>query len=318
MEENRAFIIIDKPSQLEEVITAINYFGLEKVTFSIISVGRIDEITIRRAIEPLNIEVYFDNYDFKNFSLSKFVDVIKSQNSKHVMLSINFMRVIYVGVPSLRKNGMNIIHLTDGLTNTFPLHGVLLAQNVKNIYTFFKSILIYFFYKRAKSDYCFYSLYPFKSCFSKKTSPLELKNEAKIPDNIKKELEQNKTTTLVVPGWGMSLDEILDFFKIEEFCATSKGKEFIINKEIIYIDSYLTAETLLRTYPIKYIYGTPSTVMYFAKIMDKEIECSVILDGHLNKMYGLFFEFFYKKVGKTLGINFFRPQDDLSTRKTVS
>ena len=157
--ENKAFIIVDKPSQLDEIVSAINYLAINNVTFCIKNPGRIDELAIKEAINHLNIEFTFYKEDFNHHTLAMFVDDMKKQQSKHIMLSINYMSVFYRSIPSLKKNGMNIIHLTDGLTNAFPLHGVLLSQNVKGIFTFFKACLIYLFYKRALSDYCFYSLY---------------------------------------------------------------------------------------------------------------------------------------------------------------
>lgn len=309
MKDNQALIFVDKPSQLDEIASTVKYFHIKKIIFCIINPGRIDKSTINQQLDYFNLDISFIEDIWRDCSVSEFVNGITEFQCKHVMLSINYRSTIYRSIPLLKKNGMNIIHVTDGITNTFPLHGILLAQNVKGIFTFFKASIIYLLYKRAKADFCFFALYPFQSPFAKKTLPIQVKNVLDIPSDIKKQLEAKEISTLVVPGWGISLDEIVDFFNIKEFCATTKGKQFIINKESIVTENFLTAETLLRNYPIKKIYGTPSTVMYFARLFDSEIECSVVLDGHLNKVYGLFFEYYYKVIGKKIKIKFFNYKE---------
>lgn len=301
----KIYATIGKPSELLELRSAIVYFNIEKVIITIINKKRIDKNIIKLFFESdlPNINVDFLNYnfdkgvnDYKLF-LSDYIEEID-----YFALSLYFNRHIYKLSPYLKTKNKKIIHISDGVTNAFSLFGYILGFRTKGLFSFFKSMIIYFEYKKAKADVTFFSLYPNKSCFARKTLPLDNQN-TKFPGDINL---INDCDILLVPGWGMSTNDLIDFFDItKKYCATSKNLEIEIDQINYPIKQYITAEDVINSRRIKRVVGTPSTALIFAKTNYPDIQVDCILTGVLNKTFGLFYEREFMKLGKKLGINFF-------------
>lgn len=302
--EDTLIALLDKANEIEEMFEAVQYFNLKKVYIYIINPRRVNKESILRFSKREQIEVEYVNIKYNDLNINEFIKELLSYNSKYIAIPTSYHRIFYKSIPILKKKRKVIIHLNDGFIHVFSIMEFLLAFKVKSLLTFLKSFISYFEYRKAIGDYSFYSLYPLKSCLSKKTLPLKNIKDPDFPTEILSILKKEDIKDLIIPGWGIDLDEIKEKFKVQNYCATSKDNFIIINDHKYDLDFNLNAEYLLRNYKINNIYGTPSTVMYYAKILDKNINCEVILDGHLNKMYGALMEYYYLKVGRKLGISF--------------
>ena len=301
---NSVIAFLDKASELDELYSAIKHFNITTAYICIATTNRINKKSIECFLEPLSISIHFIEINFRNMKLLDFVSSVSDFDCKYVAIPISYHRIFYKSVPELRKLGNTIIHLSDSFPHAFTLPQFLLAFKVRGIWSGIKAFYSYFEYRKAIGDYCFFSLFPAKACLAKKTLPIDIKKDPEIPEPIKNELMKSNIDTLTIPGWSLSVEEINSYYEIANYCATTKDKIFIINGRRFELDTFLNAEILLRNYPIKKIVGSPSTVMYYAKTINPAIECSVVLDGFLNKKYGLFMEYLYTKQGKKLGIKF--------------
>ena len=298
---------LKKPADKSELLAAIEYFKPINLTVLLFEGNnRISEKEVRswKGTEKLNLK--FKNFDSKVFSqYILFNEIAKIKDCKYVCLPVGNHRAFYKVMPKLKAAGYTTIHISDGVNDSFSLIGFLLSVKLRGVLGFFKSFYSYFEYKKALADYCFFQLFPLKSCLSKKTLPC--KSEVRNNFELEKELTDNNIDTLILPGWGETDVSLVSFFNVKNnYCATSKDKKININGRWNTIDNFISAEDVIRSGKIKYVYGTASSACYFVKNYDSSIECHVYVNGELNKTQGLFSEFFFVKKGKQLGVKFYK------------
>jgi len=302
-------VFLKKPTDKSELIAAIEYFQPTTLwVFLFEENKRITEREVRKWKDLDNLTLNFKNFTKKNFTKKNLLNQITEiRDCKHVGLPLGNHRVFYKIIPKLKSLGYITIHFSDGVNDCFSLSGFLLSVKVKGVFGFLKSVYSYFEYKKALADFCFFQLYPLKSCLSKDSLPTKQVKKNVLNSILSKELNDNKIDTLILPGFGETTESLISFFNIKtNYCATSKEKVININGLVKPIKNYITAEDVIRSNRIKNIYGTGSSAFFFAKNHDRNIECNVMINGKLNKNQGRFAEYFFVKYGKKLGIKFYK------------
>ena len=152
------------------------------------------------------------------------------------------------------------------------------------------NMLSYFYFIFNQADYCFFSCYPAKSTFAKKTLPVT--RNIIIDKQIIKLLRKNKVTSLIVPDRGETIKSIKKKYpKIKNYCSTFKKlKKICINNKMYTTKSYVLAEEIINTGLIKAVYSTMSSVIFFAKTRGIKVK---LIKNKFN--YGFFSKYFCEK-----------------------
>ncbi len=308
MKKNKTiYATIGRPPELLELNEAINYYGISKVYITITNKSRLEKNAIAIFFKENNPEILFEylDYDFTNKKVADYNSFLESYKNEFDLyaLALGYNRPIYKLSRLLKERKETIVHISDGAPHAFSLFGYILGFRTRSIITFLKGCYIYFEYKKAKADVCFFSLYPNTCCFSKKTLPIKENLEYR-PKGIEsiKDIE-----TLVVSGWGMNTEELITYFDINNsYCASSKDLNININGKVIELEEYITGEDIVNFSNIKRVVGTASTVLLYAKNKYPHLEVDCVLTGVLNETFGIFFESEWKKLGKKMGINFYK------------
>lgn len=302
---NTVYATIGKPTELYELYSAINYFGFDKVIITITNKSRINKKIIFDFFElnSFDLKVIFKDYNFSKGTYNDFYSFLQTFNSdiNYYALSLGYNRILYKVAVLLKNENYTLIHISDGVAHAFSLIGYVLGFRFKlKFRDIVKCFIVYFEYKKSMADYSFFSLYPNFNCFSKQTLPItyEKKISEKM-DFIK------KSKTLIVPGWGMTVQDLANYFNVSNnYCATSKDKEIFVDGSCQKLTNYITGEDVIDSSSIETVVGTPSTVLIYAKTKHPNLNVHCVLTGELNKTYGLFYEYFYVKLGKKVGVKF--------------
>ena len=306
MEEKHLIIIIKKPADKEEVLAAVEFIKPHKI--SIITYKQNPRIQEKDIAEWFfnKKNLCFYKLEHKGLGTKQFLNYLNQFEPYHsIALPVGNLRPLYKSVPNLRKKEKTIIHISDGVPDSFSLLDFSLAIKGKGIKGISKALFTFWGYYRAKADYCFFQLYPLVSCLAKNTFPSMKAKQNGIPNIIIEQLKNSKVDTLLLPGWGETIETLLtEYPEITNYCATSKELLFTINGKSVALENFITAEDIIYSNLISKVIGTGSSAMYSAKLFNPNITCKVLLNGVLNKHYGNYYEFFYEKKGKELGIIF--------------
>ena len=300
-------VFLKKPADKSELIAAVEYFQTTTLwVFLFEENKRITEREIRKWKELDNVILKFKIFRKAVFTRQELLNEIADiKDCKQVGLPLGNHRVFYKIMPKLKSLGYTTIHFSDGVNDCFSLSGFLLSVKVKGVLGFIKSVYSYFEYKKSVADFCFYQLYPLKSCFSKVSLPPKLEKNNMLNTLLIKEINDKQVDTLILPGFGETTESLISFFNIKtNYCATSKEKELNINGLVRPIKNSITAEDVIRSGRIKHLFGTASSACFFAKNYDSNIDCNVMINGKLNENQGRFAEYFFVKYGNKLGIKF--------------
>ena len=292
---------IKKPADKTEIFSIIKYFNINSL-YLIANQNqlRINQDELNSWIKEFCLSGDIQLINIDELNLNDFICIIKKYNSKYVALPIGIHSLFYKSVQKLKRQGKIIIHLSDGTQDCFSLFRANLALRAKNISGFFKAIISYPIYLFSKADFCFFQLYPLQSCYAKKTLPI-IKNRSINLENYL--LTDSNIDTLLISGWGETVESLKQNLpENQPFIASSKGLEVIINNENFKTKKNITAEDIVDSLKIKYIYSSASTAAIYAKINYPNSYVKVFFNGSLNKFYGKTYEYEYKKIAKRLGI----------------
>ena len=275
------FALIKKPTDVLEVYSIIEFYKIQDVTLCVKDLTwstypvlkKYCISKIKKKVSRFKIEKIYD----KNIAKINWLKKLKSFNL--VALPINTNRNFYEIFDRLKSNGTKTILISDGVIDSFNIIKYVLATRKNLIRNFLKLLfLTYFFYfKNAKSNECFFTCYPLKATFSKKTFPVS-KNF--LPDryliNI---LKKNKVKNLILGGKGIVLKEFLKKYSLTNYCyierlTVNKKKTIIINGKSIKINNTLIAEEIINTNLIKNLYSYLNTTCFYGKY--KKINVEVI------------------------------------------
>ena len=298
---------IQRPNDKEELFGALDYYHIKKLTILLKQWDRIDATTVGGWMKAYPM-IDYNIQAINNLTPSSFWNVLKTlPDYTHIAMPLGCHRAFYKNVLKLRKQGKIIINISDGIVDCYGLTGWCFGFYARSLKKALQLSIVYFEHLRAKADVCFYQLYPLQSCHAKKTLPIPEISSSSIPDNIKEQLHAEKVDTLLVPGWGETIESLLSLYPdINSYCATSKERFFIINGKKIDIDNPITAELVITSNLVKKVIGTCSTAVVYAKLHYPQLDCRVVTNGELNKIFTPFYEFYYRKTGKRLGIVFIR------------
>jgi len=299
--------IVKKPADKDEILSALDYFKPDRVTLFIFKDSlRIESEDVKKWFlsRLLTLEVLL--LDTKALTRNSFILTLDKLDAfQAIAIPIGNHRAFYKSVPLLKKKGIKIIHVSDGVIDAFSLFGFCMSVKWKNFKSLFKLVVMYFEFLQGKADYCFFQLYPLPACLAKHTLPLTSKTAGVLPKSIMKLILEKKVATLLLPGWGEDEADLQKTFNLKSnYCATTKSKHIIINGQQLSLDTFITAEDVIHLGIIDRIYATASTAVYYAKLVNPDIYCKVLLNGYLNRQYGQYYEYFFRKKGQELGIEF--------------
>lgn len=309
-EERHLITVIKKPTDKVELLSIIDHYKPQKISVvTYKDFSRINSADVAKWFTDIDVIPSFYEIDREGLTAEKFIDFLDTLQPYQVLaLPIGNLRAFYKCVPVLRRKrgkDLTIVHISDGVIDAFQLFQFCVALRGNGLKGFMKAFYSYFEYKKALADTCFFQLYPLKAALAKDTLPVLTSKPAEIPEEIRQKLADNRVDTLLLPGWGETVETLLEAFpEVKNYCATTKELKMYINREYFELEDYITGEDVIKSGIVKQIVGTASSAVYFAKLYDKNIGCKVLLNGVLNKTYGSLYEKIFKLNGEKLSIEF--------------
>lgn len=308
-EEKHLVAVIKKPTDKVELLSIIDHYKPAKISVvTYKNFSRINAGDVAKWFTDVDVVPSFHEIERETLTAEKFIGFLNTLQPYNVLaLPVGNLRAFYKCVPMLRqqRKDLAIVHISDGVIDAFPLFQFCVALRGSGVKGFMKALYSYFEYKKALADTCFFQLYPLKAALAKETLPVLTSKPAVIPANIKQKLADYKVDTLLLPGWGETVETLLEAFpEVKNYCATTKELKMFINGEYFELEDYITGEDVIKSGIVKQIVGTASSAVYFARLYDKSIGCKVLLNGVLNKTYGSLYEKIFKINGEKLGIGF--------------
>jgi len=268
VKKKKILAIIKKPSDLIEVNSIVSYYKIDKATIYIINF---------KSVPFEKFKAYCLNKIKNNvkYIIIKKISLIELNKINLIKFSIGFdivalpiyqYSIFYKNISKLRSLKIKTILISDGLPEAFGIFKYILAKN--NIFSFlFYKFLIYFIYINNIADECFYTLYPIKNNFSRKSFPIldNFKPDAKIT----KLLLKYKINNLILSRDFNDIKYFKDKYKLKNYCSvmrTNKNVILIINDKTIHCKNLIVAEEIINIDIIKNIYSNIGTTVFYAKI----------------------------------------------------
>ena len=286
------FALIKKPTDIYEVYSIIKFYKIKDITiylssntwasypdFKTYCISKIKKKNLKIKIKKINIK-----------KISHISWLKKLEKFQIIALPLNWHKFFYLNIEHLRSNGKKIILISDGIIDALDLSKYVLIK-ITSIFSIYR-LLSYFKLKNNISDECFFTNYPLKTPHAKKTFPV---SKTFLPDHkLIKLLKKNNINNLILGTREkvdpINLNKFITKYKIKNYCYYERGKKkIIINNKIIKLKNILVAEEIINTNLIKFIHGTLSTTIFYAKV--RKIKINLLL----NKFRPFFLYYFLKK-----------------------
>ena len=252
--DKKLIAILKKPYDLLEVFSCMKTMDLHELVIMCQKDSSYLYLKYLNSMSWQNINVTFHEIDFNDSD-----DLILSALMQHEPFNNLAMPAVHLKVfqnkvfPILRKQNKKIIGISDGTIHGIGFINYLLANKLNSFQSFLK--LPYYFYTLflKKYDESYYSLYPNKNFFSKKTKPM---TKIMPSQNVLSILADERVDTLICPVRGHTLEDIIDKENLHDsfYCVTNKNSYFMTYQGK-HQDIYVLPEVLINSGVIKTVYA---------------------------------------------------------------
>lgn len=236
-------------------------------------------------------------------------DIIKTLEQGDVV-AMPFVRYLSIW-KSLSKipKGIRTIHMSEGLPETFGQIGYRIGFRGKKLKSYISLPYAKLYSMLNKADVCYFQAYPrFKNPFAKETHPMLVPPLVSSKNELLKDLIGDKKRPLILGGFGYDVFKMAAKLGIEEYIASSKGPEIIIDGKVHPLKELVSAEEILLSRNVSKIIGYTSNVILWAKLITPDMPITCYAVTGLNKFASPFFGWYAKKTFKRYGI-IVKPED---------
>jgi hypothetical protein len=300
-------IILDKYSDWLEAYSVITANSTYDVHYHYVDNGRNDSNSIIHIFNDIVTESrksYSYSYLTKTELFNAFSENLFQNVSSHDIFVAPFIRYRHLW-KLIRKLPGNVttVHLSECLPDAFGHIGYRIGfrgRKLKSWLTWLTLPVAKLYAMFHRPDACYFPLYPpIKNTFVKKTYP------AKQPPLIYSKAMQLKEITngirrpLLISGFGYSLEKMVKHLKLEQYIATSKHLEIIIDGKIIPLTERICAEEVLLSGYVSSIIGYNSSAMVWAKLLYPDMPIQCYKAKELDNLFGKFNEYAKRALEKS-------------------
>lgn len=212
-------------------------------------------------------------------------------------------------IPLAKSKDIITVHLSETFPDSFGLIGYRVGYrmggkifSMKNFKQMLSLIPMYVYALTHKPDLCFYNLMPYvHNPFVKETVQAVLPKISESKRNFFQNIGGNKKRPLLISGFGYDLDKMVKYLNIQEYIATSKNKEIIIDGKVIPLNEFICAEEVMLSGCVDEVIGYNSTVMGWALLIGN-IKVTCYESEALNRQYGFLNGSLTRKTLKKCGV----------------
>ncbi|MDR0604502.1 MAG: hypothetical protein LBG80_09400 [Bacteroidales bacterium] len=196
------------------------------------------------------------------------------------------------------------VHLSECLPDAFGHIGYRIGYRGKHLKSWLTLPLAKIYAMMHKPDICYYPLYPaVKNTFVKTTYPVNkpplLPSKAQLLKNHTNGIKR----PLLISGFGYNVEKMAKCLNIEQYIATSKNLEIIVDGKTIPLTERICAEEVLLSGYVSSITGYSSSAMVWAKFLYPDMPIQCYEAKGLDRAYGKYNSCYTKRVLKKIGID---------------
>lgn len=309
----KVLICLEKYSDFLEAESIFYYFNdIQEVELVYWENERNNTIAVRNMFYDFKEKICFNYISCEN-RLQLFEKANERLQGLHKgdVAAIPFIRYrnFWSLISAAKSEGIITVHLSETFPDSFGLIGYRLGYRMggklfskKNLKQLIGIIPMYLYALTHKPDLCFYNLMPYvHNPFVKETVQAVLPKISEYKRNFLQNIVGDKKRPLLISGFGYSLDKMVKYLNIQEYIATSKNKEIIIDGKIIPLDEFICAEEVMLSGCIDEVIGYNSTAIGWALLIGN-IKITCYESTALNRQYGFFNGSLTRKTLKKCGI----------------
>lgn len=309
----RLLLCMEKYSDFLEAYSVFYHFGkFQEVDILYLENERNNSKAVEGMFDEFKVDSFFSYISCSNKLLlfEKVSDRLQMLQ-KGDIAAIPFVRYrdFWSLVPFARKKGIITIHLSETFPDSFGLIGYRIAFRMggklfsrKNLKQIIGILPMYLYALVHKPDLCFYNLMPYVyNPFVKKTIRAVLPKISESKMNFLQNIVGEKKRPLLISGFGYDLDKMVKYLNIQEYIATSKNKEIIIDGKVIHLDDFICAEEVMLSGCVDEVIGYNSTAIGWALLIGN-IKITCYESTALNRQYGFFNGSLTRKTLKKCGV----------------
>lgn len=249
-----------------------------------------------------SILYFFDHNQEKVFG--EFRKYIFEEEVETVLAPFIRYRHLWRDINELRRKNITTIHLSETIPDSFGLIGYRIGFRGKKVSSWLTWPYFYLFAQRNKPNSCYFPLAKWQiNSFVQQTKEVVIPSLSAKKRSFLDEMTKGKKRVLLLGGFGYDIVNMAKYLCLDEFIATSKGKEIIVDGISHPVDERICAEEVLLSGLVCKVVGYESTVMVWAKLIDESIEIECFTSQALANNYGFFYNWLAKKTLGRLGIN---------------
>lgn len=318
----KVLICLEKYSDFLEAESIFYYFkDIQEVDLVYWENERNNTIAVRNMFYDFKEKISFNYISCENrLQLFEKANIRLQDLHKGDIAAMPFIRYrnFWSLISTAKSKGIITVHLSETFPDSFGLIGYRLGYRMggklfskKNLKQMIGIIPMYLYALMHKPDLCFYNLMPYvHNPFVKETVQAVLPKISEYKRNFLQDIVGDKKRPLLVSGFGYDLDKMVKYLNIQEYIATSKNKEIIIDGKIIPLDEFICAEEVMLSGCVNEVISYNSTAIGWALLIG-DIKIMCYESTALNRQYGLLYGCLTRNTLKQCSIKLFSECKDM-------
>lgn len=306
----RLVAIASKQVQLQELVACITHFGVDALSLHLFDhQGRISPDGVRKTIAETcpgtGIEVAsFDITD------RQVIGGIFEQPADIVAFPLYRASAFYREVPSLRRRGTTIVHVTDGIGDLFTMWELQRAVIARSGLALAKGALVIPQLYALRADLEFNLFHPKKTPYAKRSLPVgDFPMASAKRQSLNGLFEARRPQALVIDGFDLTAERIAAELNIESYVATRRDGGLEIDGRIYLEDEIICAEEVLALMRPALVVGCPSTSLAAARCLHPDLPTLCITTPAALRIRGSRFNAVFRAYAEGFGIVFARSAE---------
>jgi len=302
--------IASKQVQLQELIACIDHFAVDDVRLHLFDhQGRISaedvQSTILETRPTIRIEV--SSFDIGNpVAITKILD----RRADVVAFPLYRASALYRRLPDLKRRGVTLVHVTDGIGDLFTMWELQRAVLAKTRSALFKAALVIPQLYALRADVEFNLFHPEKTPYAKRCLPVgpfpfASTKRAALADL----LQARQPRALVIDGFDLRAAHIAHELGLGSYVATRRDGGIDINGYVELPNEIICAEEVLALMRPELVVGCPSTSLAAARALYDDLPTFCLTTSEALRIRGPCFNIVFRHYAERFGIVFSEADD---------
>jgi hypothetical protein len=302
--------IASKQVQLQEIAACIEHFAVDHASVHLFNHQA--RISVDAARATLG-----DNFPGLGLDLSTFdiddrqaIADILDQPSDIAAFPLYRASAFYRHVPKLRRQGVRIVHVTDGIGDLFSMWDLQRAVLARTNITLLKSAFAIPQLYACRADLEFNLFHPLRTPYAKKGLPVgafPMTSEKRSLLDVT--LKRHAPEALVIDGFDLKADAMADDLGLKRYVATRRDGGLLIDGRLFLEDQIICAEEVLSLMRPHMVVGCPSTSLAAASTLHPGLPVFCLATEEARRVRGARFNDVFRAHTERLGVRFSDAKD---------